>query len=317
MLKLVKTVRPPNIKVFGVGGAGNNVMERMLSNTARGVELIAVNTDIQALARSSAPFKLLLGKTGLGGLIYPDKGEAAASEYSHAIRAFLKGADMAILIGGMGGGTGSGAHPVLAKIAREMKIVTVGVVFQPFEFEGTKRNRVAKEGLKRLSHQVNSLIVLPQDQLMNTMGDETEIDQYFIEADAVLSNTVRCITDISHNPGLVNSDFEDVMTVLRSPNRATVGMGIAEGTDRATVATKKAINNLKIFNDDAINVKALLVGISASKNSLTMSEVNQAMNVARLVADDNAQIILGASYDESLHESLRVTIIAVSPTSLR
>lgn len=317
MLKLVKTVRPPTIKVFGVGGAGNNVMERMISNISRGVELIAVNSDIQALARSSAPFKLLLGKTGLGDLIYPDKGEAAASEYCHAIRAFLKGADMAILIGGMGGGTGSGSLPVLAKIAREMKILTIGVVYLPFEFEGTKRNRVAKEGLKRLTHHVNSLIVLPQDQLMTTMGEETEIDQYFIEADAVLSNTVRCITDISHNPGLVNPDFVDVKTVFQKPCRTTVGTGIAEGTDRATVAAEKAIASLKIFNDNTINTTALLVGISASKSGLTMSEVNQAMNVARSVVDIDAQITFGASYDESLHESLRVTIIAVSPTSPR
>lgn len=314
MLKLVKIARPPTIKVFGVGGAGNNVIERMVSNTTRGVELIAVNTDIQALAQSSAPFKLLIGKSGLGGLIYPEKGEVAATESGPAIRSFLKGADMAIVIGGMGGGTGSGALPVLAKFAREMKIVTIGVAYLPFEFEGTKRNRVAKEGLKRLSHQVNSLIVLPQDQLMNTMGEETEIDQYFIEADAVLSNTVRCITDISHNPGLVNSDFEDVTTVLRTPSRATVGVGIAEGTDRATVATEKAIASLKIFNDNVINAKALLIGIRARKSDLTMSEVNQAINGVRTVVDIDVQITFGASYDESLHESLRVTIIAVSPT---
>jgi len=317
MLKLVKIVRPPTIKVFGVGGAGNNGMERMISNTTRGVELIAVNSDIQALARSSAPFKLLLGKTGLGGLIYPDKGEAAASENSHAIRAFLKGADMAILIGGMGGGTGSGALPVLAKIAREMKIVTIGVVYLPFEFEGTKRNSVAKESLKRLSQQVNALIVLPQDQLMNTMGDETVIDQYFIEADAVLSHLVRCITDISHSPGLVNPDFEDVRTVFRATGRATIGMGTAEGTNRAAVAAENAIANQKTFNNQTIDNKALLVSISASKSTLAMSEVNQAMNAVRLAADDNAQIVFGAAYDESLLESLRVTIIAISAASSR
>lgn len=317
MLKLVKFHRPPTIKVFGVGGAGNNVMERMVGNTNRGVELIAANTDIQALARSSAPFKLLLGKTGLGRLIHPSKGEVAAYECSATIRAFLKGADMAIVIGGMGGGTGSGALPVVAKIAREMKITTVGIVYLPFEFEGTKRNAVAQEGLKRLCQQVNSLIVLPQNQLMNTFGDDTEIDQYFIEADGVLSNTVRCITDISHNPGLVNADFDDVRRVFRTSGRATVGMGTAEGTDRATIAAGNAIASLKTFNNPMIDNKALLFSISASKSTLTMSEVNQAMNVARIAADDDAQIVFGATYDESLLESLRVTIIAISAASPR
>ena len=317
MLKLVKIDRPPTIKVFGVGGAGNNVMERIVSSTHRGVELIAVNTDIQALARSSAPFKLLIGKTGLGGIIYPEKGEAAAAEYGPAIRSFLKDAGMAIVIGGNGGGTGSGAMPILAKIAWEMKILTIGIVYMPFEFEGTKRNRVAKEALKRLSQQVNSLIVIPQDQLAKTMGDETDIDHYFAEADAVLSNTVRCITEISHNTGLVNADFEEVKSVFQTPSRSTVGMGIGEGHDRATVAAQNAINNLKIFNDNAISAKTLLLVINASKNSLTMAEVNQAMNVARLVADGAAQFIFGAAYDESLRESLRVTIIAVSPSPPR
>jgi cell division protein FtsZ len=298
------------IKVFGVGGAGGNAIEHMIHEGVSGVEFIAANTDAQALSRNAAASKLSLGKTGLGAGARPEKGQEAAQAHRDEIRASLAGAHMAFITAGMGGGTGTGAAPVVAEIAREMGILTVGVVTKPFSFEGNKRMKSAEAGIAEFSKHVDSLIVILNDKLMEVMGDDAGVDDCFKAADDVLKNAVGGIAEIITYPGLVNVDFEDVRTVMGEMGRAMMGSAAAAGVDRARIAAEQAVASPLLEGINLSGAKGVLVNITAAKGGLKMKEVNEVMNTVKAFAAEDAHIIFGAVYDELMDDSLRVTVVA-------
>jgi cell division protein FtsZ len=298
------------IKVFGVGGAGGNAIEHMIHEGVNGVEFIAANTDAQALKRNTASSKLSLGKTGLGAGAKPEAGQAAAESHRDEIRASLEGAHMAFITAGMGGGTGTGAAPVVAEIAREMGILTVGVVTKPFGFEGNKRMKAAEAGIAEFSKHVDSLIVILNDKLMEVMGDDADVDHCFKAADDVLKNAVGGIAEIITYPGLVNVDFEDVRTVMGEMGRAMMGSAAAAGVDRARIAAEQAVASPLLEGVNLSGAKGVLVNITAAKGGLKMKEVNEVMNTVKAFAADDAHIIFGAVYDELMGDALRVTVVA-------
>ncbi len=298
------------IKVFGVGGAGGNAIEHMILEGVNGVEFIAANTDAQALSRNAAPSKLSLGKTGLGAGAKPEKGQEAAQAHRDEIRATLEGAHMAFITAGMGGGTGTGAAPVVAEIAREMGILTVGVVTKPFSFEGNKRMKAAEAGIAEFSKHVDSLIVILNDKLMEVMGDDADVDDCFKAADDVLKNAVGGIAEIITYPGLVNVDFEDVRTVMGEMGRAMMGSSVASGVDRARIAAEQAVASPLLEGVNLSGAKGVLVNITAAKGGLKMKEVNEVMNTVKAFAADDAHIIFGAVYDDLMGDTLRVTVVA-------
>jgi cell division protein FtsZ len=298
------------IKVFGVGGAGGNAIEHMIREGVSGVEFIAANTDAQALSRSAASSKLSLGKTGLGAGAKPEAGKAAADAHRDEIRATLEGAHMAFITAGMGGGTGTGAAPVVAEIAREMGILTVGVVTKPFSFEGGKRMKSAEAGIAEFSKHVDSLIVILNDKLMEVMGDDADVDDCFKAADDVLKNAVGGIAEIITYPGLVNVDFEDVRTVMGEMGRAMMGSAAAAGVDRARIAAEQAVASPLLEGINLSGAKGVLVNITAAKGNLKMKEVNEVMNTVKAFAAEDAHIIFGAVYDELMGDALRVTVVA-------
>ena len=298
------------IKVFGVGGAGGNAIEHMINEGVNGVEFIAANTDAQALSRNAASSKLSLGKSGLGAGAKPEKGQEAAQAHRDEIRASLEGAHMAFITAGMGGGTGTGAAPVVAEIAREMGILTVGVVTKPFSFEGGKRMKAAEAGIAEFSKHVDSLIVILNDKLMEVMGDDADVDDCFKAADDVLKNSVGGIAEIITYPGLVNVDFEDVRTVMGEMGRAMMGSAAAAGVDRARIAAEQAVASPLLEGVNLSGAKGVLVNITAAKGNLKMKEVNEVMNTVKAFAAEDAHIIFGAVYDELMGDALRVTVVA-------
>ena len=298
------------IKVFGVGGAGGNAIEHMIREGVNGVEFIAANTDAQALSRNAAASKLSLGKTGLGAGAKPEKGQEAAQAHRDEIRATLEGAHMAFITAGMGGGTGTGAAPVVAEIAREMGILTVGVVTKPFSFEGGKRMKSAEAGIAEFAKHVDSLIVILNDKLMEVMGDDADVDDCFKAADDVLKNAVGGIAEIITYPGLVNVDFEDVRTVMGEMGRAMMGSAAAAGVDRARIAAEQAVASPLLEGVNLSGAKGVLVNITAAKGGLKMKEVNEVMNTVKAFAAEDAHIIFGAVYDELMGDQLRVTVVA-------
>jgi cell division protein FtsZ len=298
------------IKVFGVGGAGGNAIEHMIREGVNGVEFIAANTDAQALGRNAAPSKLSLGETGLGAGAKPEKGQEAANAHRDEIRTALDGAHMAFITAGMGGGTGTGAAPVVAEIAREMGILTVGVVTKPFSFEGGKRMKAAEAGIAEFSKHVDSLIVILNDKLMEVMGDDADVDDCFKAADDVLKNAVGGIAEIITYPGLVNVDFEDVRTVMGEMGRAMMGSAAAAGVDRARIAAEQAVASPLLEGVNLSGARGVLVNITAAKGNLKMKEVNEVMNTVKAFAADDAHIIFGAVYDELMGDALRVTVVA-------
>ncbi|HNQ58799.1 MAG TPA: cell division protein FtsZ [Candidatus Desulfobacillus denitrificans] len=298
------------IKVFGVGGAGGNAIEHMINEGVNGVEFIAANTDAQALSRNAASSKLSLGKSGLGAGAKPEKGQEAAQAHRDEIRASLEGAHMAFITAGMGGGTGTGAAPVVAEIAREMGILTVGVVTKPFSFEGGKRMKAAEAGIAEFSKHVDSLIVILNDKLMEVMGDDADVDDCFKAADDVLKNAVGGIAEIITYPGLVNVDFEDVRTVMGEMGRAMMGSAAAAGVDRARIAAEQAVASPLLEGVNLSGAKGVLVNITAAKGNLKMKEVNEVMNTVKAFAAEDAHIIFGAVYDELMGDALRVTVVA-------
>ena len=298
------------IKVFGVGGAGGNAIEHMINEGVNGVEFIAANTDAQALGRNAASSKLSLGQSGLGAGAKPEKGQEAAQAHRDEIRASLQGAHMAFITAGMGGGTGTGAAPVVAEIAREMGILTVGVVTKPFSFEGGKRMKAAEAGIAEFSKHVDSLIVILNDKLMEVMGDDADVDHCFKAADDVLKNAVGGIAEIITYPGLVNVDFEDVRTVMGEMGRAMMGSAAAAGVDRARIAAEQAVASPLLEGVNLSGAKGVLVNITASRSGLKMKEVNEVMNTVKAFAAEDAHIIFGAVYDEMMGDALRVTVVA-------
>jgi cell division protein FtsZ len=307
------------IKVIGVGGGGGNTVEYMINQGVQGVEFIAANTDAQALSRSSANQLLQLGKTGLGAGSKPEVGRNAAEEALDNIRAAIQGAHMVFITAGMGGGTGTGAAPVIARIAKEMGILTVGVVTKPFDFEGPRRAKQADLGTAELEANVDSLIVILNEKLLDVLGDDVTQEQAFAQANDVLKNAVGGISDIIHVPGLVNVDFEDVKTVMSEPGKAMMGTAQASGPDRATKAAEAAVACPLLEGIDLSGARGVLVLIAAGKSTFKLSESKNAMNTIRRYAAEDAHVIYGTAYDEGLGDQLRVTVIAtgLSPAQKR
>lgn len=305
------------IKVIGVGGGGGNAVDHMIAQGVQGVEFICANTDAQALNRSKADQLLQLGTTGLGAGAKPEMGKAAAEEAEARIRESIQGANMLFITAGMGGGTGTGAAPVIARVAKEMGILTVGVVTKPFEFEGNRRSKAADAGLAELEANVDSLIVVLNDKLLDVLGDDVTQDQAFAHANDVLKNAVGGISDIIHMPGLVNVDFEDVKTVMSEPGKAMMGTAVASGPDRATKAAEAAVACPLLEGIDLSGARGVLVLIAANRNTFKLAESRNAMNAIKRYASEDAHIIYGTAYDESLGDQLRVTVIATGLTSQR
>ncbi len=297
------------IKVVGVGGAGGNAVQHMINRGVQGVEFICMNTDAQALARISAATTIQLGKTGLGAGAKPEMGNAAAEEARERIASALSGANMIFLTAGLGGGTGSGAAPVVAQIAREMGILTVGVVSKPFEFEGGKRRRVAESAAQELEAHVDSLIVVLNDKLFEVMGGDAEMDKCFQCADDVLHNAVAGIAEIINVEGLINVDFEDVKTVMSEQGKAMMGTATVAGVDRARLAAEQAVASPLLEGVDLSGARGVLVNITASR-SLRLSETREVMNTIKSYAAEDAIVIFGTVYDDAMAEALRVTVVA-------
>ena len=298
------------IKVIGVGGGGGNAVDHMIAQGVQGVQFICANTDAQALNRSSADMQMQLGNSGLGAGSKPEAGRLAAEEAVEQIKTALDGAHMVFITAGMGGGTGTGAAPVIARVAKEMGILTVGVVTKPFEFEGGRRMKQADAGLAELEANVDSLIVVLNEKLLEVLGDDITQEEAFKQANDVLKNAVGGISDIIHIPGLVNVDFEDVKTVMSEPGKAMMGTATASGPDRATKAAESAVACPLLEGIDLSGARGVLVLIAAGKSNFKLSESRNAMNTIRRYAAEEAHVIYGTAYDESLGDQLRVTVIA-------
>ncbi len=297
------------IKVVGVGGAGGNAIEHMIRRGVQGVEFICANTDHQALARSSARNIIQLGTTGLGAGSKPEAGRQAAIDGRDRIADALRGAHMVFITAGMGGGTGTGAAPVVAEIAKELGILTVAVVSKPFEFEGPRRMKVAEAGLSELEERVHSLIVILNNKLEEVLGEDASFEECFRSADDVLHNACAGIAEIINIPGLVNVDFEDVKTVMSEHGKAMMGTATAEGLDRARIAAEQAVASPLLEGVDLSGARGVLVNITAS-NSLRMKETREVMNTIRAFAAEDATVIFGTVCDESMGDNLRVTVVA-------
>ncbi len=295
------------IKVVGVGGAGGNAVEHMIREGVGGVEFICCNTDAQALKKSSASIKLQLGP-GLGAGGKPDKARDLAQADKERIADVLRGAHMVFITAGMGGGTGTGAGPVVAEVARELGILTVAVVTKPFEFEG-RRKRLAEEGVAQLQQQVDSLIVILNEKLEEVLGGEVSMLDAFKAADNVLRNAVGGIAEIINIPGLVNVDFEDVRTVMGEMGKAMMGSAVASGVDRARIAAEKAVASPLLEGIELSGARGVLVNITAS-GSMALNEYREVMATIRQYTAAEATVICGAVFDESMEDALRVTVVA-------
>ena len=317
MIEIEEFNQGTQIKVIGVGGGGGNAVEHMIGRSVQGVEFICANTDAQALSRSAAHKSIQLGQSGLGAGSKPEKGREAAEAAEDAIRDAIAGAHMLFITAGMGGGTGTGAAPVIARVAKEMGVLTVGVVTKPFDWEGGRRMTNADNGLAELEANVDSLIVVLNEKLLEVLGDDVTQDQAFAYANDVLKNAVGGISDIIHIPGLVNVDFEDVKTVMSEPGKAMMGTAIATGPDRATKAADAAVACPLLEGIDLSGAKGVLVLIAASRSTFKLSESKLAMNTIRRYAAEEAHVIFGTAYDETLGDQLRVTVIATGLSQSR
>lgn len=299
------------IKVIGVGGGGGNAVNRMIASGLKGVDFVTLNTDAQALNRSSADSRVQLGAKltrGLGAGANPQVGEKAAEESRDEIAALIKGADMIFVTAGMGGGTGTGAAPIIAQIAKEEGILTVGVVTKPFSFEGKRRSQQAEEGIQRLRENVDALIAIPNEKLLQIVDKNTSITAAFLMADEVLMQGVQGITDLVKAPGEVNLDFADVETVMRCGGEALMGIGRASGEKRAIQAAQAAISS-PMLEMSIEGARQVLFNITGGP-SMTLMEVNEAANLITDAAHPEANVIFGTSIDESMNDEVRITVIA-------
>ena len=299
------------IKVIGVGGCGGNAVEHMIARGLSGVDFICANTDAQALKRSTARTQLQLGSTltrGLGAGARPEIGRDAAMEDRDRIGGMIDGADMLFITAGMGGGTGTGAAPVIADIAKSLGILTVAVVTRPFKFEG-KRQRVANAGIEELTKKVDSLIVIPNDKLMDVLGEDVSVLDAYAAANDVLCGAVSGIAEVINNPGLVNVDFADVRTVMSEVGMAMMGSSTAGGTDRARVAAQQAVKSPLLEDVNLAGARGVLVNITASAG-LKMKEYHEVMNTIKEFTAEDAMVIVGTVIDDAMEDRLRVTMIA-------
>ncbi len=300
------------IKVIGVGGGGGNAVEHMVSQSIEGVEFIAINTDAQVLRSSSANVTLQIGSSvtkGLGAGADPNIGREAAHEDRETIRQSLDGADMVFITAGMGGGTGTGAAPEVAKIAREMGILTVAVVTKPFPFEGKKRTAFAEQGIVELANNVDSLITIPNEKLLKVMGPGTPLLQAFSAANDVLRGAVQGIAELITRPGLINVDFADVRTVMSEMGKAMMGSGAASGADRAEEAAESAIASPLLEDIDLSGARGILVNITAGPD-FAIDEFETVGNAVKAFASENATVVVGTVIDMEMTDELRVTVVA-------
>ena len=299
-----------SIKVVGVGGGGNNVVNRMVRSGVKGVDFIAVNTDKQALNTSSAGYKLQIGEKlthGQGAGANPEVGQKAAEESRTQLSKALEDTDMVFITAGMGGGTGTGAAPVVAEAARSMGILTVGVVTKPFGFEGRKRQTQAESGINKLKDKVDTLIVIPNDRLLQVAERRTSMVEAFGMADQVLMNGIQGISDLIAVPNIINLDFADVESIMKDQGIAHMGIGIASGENRAVNAAKAAVKS-PLLETSVDGAKAVLVNVTAA--DLGIFEANEAIEMIREAVDPDANIIFGAGADESLGDDIKITVIA-------
>jgi len=302
----------PRIVVIGVGGAGGNAVNNMIEANLQGVEFVVANTDAQALLRSKAPTHLQLGAartSGLGAGANPEVGMEAAKESADEIKKLLHGAHMCFIAAGMGGGTGTGAAPIIARIAREQKVLTVGVVTKPFDFEGKRRMQVAEKGIVDLRAEVDTLLIIPNQNLFRVANKDTTFAEAFGMADRVLYAGVRGITDLMVMPGLINLDFADVRTVMAGMGSAMMGEGEGEGENRSLKAAKAAIANPLLDDVSMKGAKGVLINITGGYD-MTLFEVDEAANEVRREVDVDAHIILGSTFDEKMNGKIRVSVVA-------
>ncbi|MDX3772540.1 cell division protein FtsZ [Chromatiaceae bacterium AAb-1] len=300
------------IKVIGVGGGGGNAVEYMVASNIEGVEFVAANTDAQALRNSSANITLQLGANvtkGLGAGANPEIGRRSAEEDRETIKKTLAGADMVFIAAGMGGGTGTGAAPVVAEVAKELGILTVAVVTKPFPFEGKKRTAYADEGIMELSKHVDSLITIPNDKLLKVLGKGTSLLDAFKAANNVLLGAVQGIAELITRPGLINVDFADVRTVMSEMGTAMMGSGRASGPDRAEEAAEQAISSPLLEDIDLSGAKGILVNITAGLD-ISIEEFETVGNAVKAFASENATVVVGAVIDTNMQDELRVTVVA-------
>ena len=303
-------VSGPIIRVIGVGGAGGNAVNHMIEQGVEGVEFIAVNTDAQVLSRNKARNQIQLGSSGLGAGAKPEEARTVALADRDRIEEAVAGAHMVFITAGMGGGTGTGAGPVIAEVARSLGILTVAVVTKPFTWEGSKRMKIAEQGIEELAPHVDSLIVILNDKLEEVLGDDVTQEDAFRAADDVLNNAVAGIAEIINQPGLVNVDFQDVRTVMSEQGMAMMGSASTGGVDRARIAAEQAIACPLLEGVNLAGARGVLVNISASRTSLKLRETKEVMNTVRAFAAEDATIIYGGVYDDALGEDLRVTVVA-------
>jgi cell division protein FtsZ len=302
----------PTITVIGVGGAGGNAVNNMISNKIADVKFVVANTDAQALEESVCEFKVQLGEAttqGLGAGSYPEVGRAAAEESAQELLDYIQGSNMIFITAGMGGGTGTGAAPIIARIARELGVLTVGVVTKPFHFEGTHRMRVAELGLQELQKYVDTMIVIPNQNLFRVADKSTTFLEAFKLADNVLKSGVRSITDLMTMPGLINLDFSDVRSVMSEMGKAMMGTGEGEGENRAVKAAEAAIANPLLDNVSMKGARGVLINISGGAD-LTLFELDEAANKIREEVDENANIIFGSTFEPALEGKIRVSVVA-------
>ncbi len=300
------------ILVIGVGGGGGNAVNTMISGNLDGVEFVVANTDMQALEANMAPHKIQLGNAltkGLGAGANPEVGRRSAEESMQSIADLISGADMVFVTAGMGGGTGTGAAPVIAQIARDCGALTVGVVTKPFGFEGKKRGKQAVEGIERLEKAVDTLIVIPNNRLLALVGQTTSMVEAFRKADSVLLNAVQGISDLMTVPGLINVDFADVRTIMAGMGRALMGTGVGTGKRRATEAAEMAISSPLLEDVSIDGATGILINITGGPD-LTLHEVNEASSLIQHAAHEDANIIFGSVIDPNLSEEVRITVIA-------
>ena len=298
------------IKVIGVGGCGGNAVDHMIEQGVQGVEFIVINTDAQALKRSKARTQLQIGENitkGLGAGAKPSVGQAAAEEDRERIKEIISGANMVFITAGMGGGTGTGAAPIIAQIARELDILTVAVVTKPFTYEGN-RMRFAKAGIEALHEHVDSLIIVPNSKLMEVLGEDVTVPEAFRAANGVLQGAVAGIAEVINVPGLINVDFADVRTVMSENGMAMMGSAIASGPDRARAAAEGAISSPLLEDVDMSGARGVLVNITSS-NSLKLKEIDDVMKCVQFAAEE-ATVIVGSVFDEIMGDEIRVTVVA-------
>jgi cell division protein FtsZ len=300
------------IKVIGVGGGGGNAVNTMISYSLRGVDFMIANTDVQALGASSSPVKLQIGAEttkGLGAGSNPDVGKKSALESRDQLRQYLEGADMIFVTAGLGGGTGTGAAPVIAEIARECNALTVAVVTKPFQFEGKKRNMQAEEGIALLRDTVDTLIVVPNQRLLSLGGRNLSLLEAFKKADDILYQAVKGISDLIIVPGLINLDFADVKNIMSNMGMALMGTGVASGENRAVEAAQRAISSPLLEDNTIQGAHGILLSITGGPN-LSLYEVNEASSLIQAEAHEDANIIFGTVIDENMGDEIRITVIA-------